>query len=114
MRISDWSSDVCSSDLIRSSGVSPEELRPFILDGARSSRDRAGEAPTRTLRAEVHAWAAPVRWGGVVFEADHCTGGERDPDRKSVVEGTSGSVRVDLGGRRIIKKKLTKRKRHRE
>src|SRR3546814_16316871 len=26
-------------------------------------------------------------------------------DRKSVVEGQSGSVRVDLGGRRIIKKK---------
>src|SRR3546814_20567813 len=26
-------------------------------------------------------------------------------DRKSVVEGTSVSVRVDLGGRRIIKKK---------
>src|SRR3546814_13173567 len=30
-------------------------------------------------------------------------------DRKSVVEGKSVSVRVDLGGRRIIKKKTTKR-----
>src|SRR3546814_20784192 len=29
-------------------------------------------------------------------------------DRKSVVEGKSVSVRVDLGGRRIIKKKKTK------
>src|SRR3546814_11767046 len=29
----------------------------------------------------------------------------RDIDRKSVVEGKSVSVRVDLGGRRIIKKK---------
>src|SRR3546814_17664065 len=29
----------------------------------------------------------------------------RQPDRKSVVEGKSVSVRVDLGGRRIIKKK---------
>src|SRR3546814_11570308 len=29
-------------------------------------------------------------------------------DRKSVVEGKSGSGRVDLGGRRIIKKKNTK------
>src|SRR3546814_13390731 len=28
-------------------------------------------------------------------------------DRKSVVEGKSGSVRVDLGGRRIITKKKT-------
>src|SRR3546814_20349743 len=29
-------------------------------------------------------------------------------DRKSVVEGTSVSVRVDLGGRRIIKTKIIK------
>src|SRR3546814_11551182 len=29
-------------------------------------------------------------------------------DRKSVVSGKSGSVRVDLGGRRILKKKKTK------
>src|SRR3546814_16409673 len=29
-----------------------------------------------------------------------------DPDRKSVVSGKSVSVRVDLGGRRIIKKKI--------
>src|SRR3546814_17421589 len=30
-------------------------------------------------------------------------------DRKSVVEGKSGAGRVDLGGRRIIKKKKTKK-----
>src|SRR3546814_21134058 len=30
------------------------------------------------------------------------------PDRKSVVSGKSVSVRVDLGGRRIIKKKKTR------
>src|SRR3546814_13428255 len=35
--------------------------------------------------------------------------GDRQPDRKSVVEGQSGSVRVDLGGRRIIKKKKKKK-----
>src|SRR3546814_17052827 len=29
-------------------------------------------------------------------------------DRKSVVQGKSGSVRLDLGGRRYIKKKNTK------
>src|SRR3546814_20963762 len=33
-----------------------------------------------------------------------------DLDRKSVVEGKSVSVRVDLGGRRIIKKKTQKQK----
>src|SRR3546814_13260261 len=35
---------------------------------------------------------------------------EVDLDRKSVVEGTSGAVRVDLGGPRIIKKKNTRYK----
>src|SRR3546814_17472476 len=34
-----------------------------------------------------------------------------DLDWKSVVPGTSGSVRVDLGGRRIIQKKKKKQKR---
>src|SRR3546814_20161648 len=34
-----------------------------------------------------------------------------DEDRKSVVSGKSVSVRVDLGGRRIIKKKKKKRTR---
>src|SRR3546814_17711409 len=35
----------------------------------------------------------------------------RPPDRKSVVSGKSVSVRVDLGGRRIIKKKKHYKKR---
>src|SRR3546814_14130020 len=33
-----------------------------------------------------------------------------DEDRKSVVKGKSVSVRVDLGGRRIIKKKISSMK----
>src|SRR3546814_11827269 len=37
-------------------------------------------------------------------------GGLQIADRKSVVEGKSVSVRVDLGGRRIIKKKKDKKK----
>src|SRR3546814_12883268 len=35
--------------------------------------------------------------------------GNGNGDRKSVVKGKSGSVRVDLGGRRIIKKKKKKK-----
>src|SRR3546814_11408686 len=35
--------------------------------------------------------------------------GEAPQDRKSVVEGKSVSVRVDLGGRRIIKRKINNR-----
>src|SRR3546814_12919874 len=42
---------------------------------------------------------------GERFETAH-----RLEDRKSVVSGKSVSVRVDLGGRRIIKKKKTERR----
>src|SRR3546814_18106319 len=70
MRISDWSSDVCSSDL----GI----LRRSIIDHQHRQRHFAiGQRPA------MNSW----------------------PDRKSVVSGKSVSVRVDLGGRRIIKKK---------
>src|SRR3546814_19063692 len=37
--------------------------------------------------------------------APPCRSSARNSDRKSVVQGKSVSVRVDLGGRRIIKKK---------
>src|SRR3546814_9353412 len=77
MRISDWSSDVCSSDL-------DPPLR------------RHDGAVHRV--AEVADQVAADRVGEVVADIEH-------GDRKSVVSGTSVSVRVDLGGRRIIKKK---------
>src|SRR3546814_15417372 len=45
---------------------------------------------------------------GVRLLIDHAQSSQSEPvaggDRKSVVEGKSVSVRVDLGGRRIIKK----------
>src|SRR3546814_11304969 len=43
--------------------------------------------------------------GHVITRSQHQ---DRHIDRKSVVEGKSVSVRVDLGGRRIIKKKKKK------
>src|SRR3546814_10937129 len=77
MRISDWSSDVCSSDLGRAA-------RPTAPGRARG---RPGRRARRAGRRRPRACRA---------------------DRKSVVKGKSVSVRVDLGGRRIIKKKNTK------
>src|SRR3546814_18040226 len=51
-----------------------------------------------------HDFDHPVRFA--VPAVQHIAGGTRDGgDRKSVVKGKSVSVRVDLGGRRIIKKK---------
>src|SRR3546814_15709102 len=75
MRISDWSSDVCSSDLALT-------LRPAMLTMHRARR-RA--VPERKNYARAF----------MIFPSE---------DRKSVVKGKSVSVRVDLGGRRIIKK----------
>src|SRR3546814_15759952 len=104
MRISDWSSDVCSSDLPRpavAAAVSggPDSLAlTFLLHDWLA--ERGGRLATFTvdhgLRPDSAREAASVgrllRRHGIA-------------DRKSVVEGKSVSVRVDLGGRRIIKNK---------
>src|SRR3546814_18942118 len=95
MRISDWSSDVCSSDLIE-----------FTLYwGGRTRADLY-------LHEEVEAWVREhpnFRYVPVHSEpTDDCQWSGRT-DRKSVVEGKSESVRVDLGGGRIIKKNKTYR-----
>src|SRR3546814_4140318 len=79
MRISDWSSDVCSSDL-SSGGSLPNAASP----------PSASRLISRSTRASA-------RLSGL--DASNAR------DRKSVVEGKSVSVRVDFGGRRIIKKK---------
>src|SRR3546814_19691142 len=94
MRISDWSSDVCSSDL--------------------SSANRSTStswSPTRSPTVRCVRWSGTT--GSTPWLHEHWTWVEHPlltvtasgPDRKSVVEGKSVSVRVDLGGRQTIKKK---------
>src|SRR3546814_13431544 len=116
MRISDWSSDVCSSDL----GGHPE-----LGDAAATFGQGDGSALLK-----LHGPAAMLMLQKGFFvdlrsalgAKDSCvcsvvahvnviawTAGS-DPygvavDRKSVVSGKSVSVRVDLGGRCSIKKK---------
>src|SRR3546814_12508768 len=85
MRISDWSSDVCSSDLI---GVLSRVLLFRVPPGRATDDPDDGPTPLTALINPV-------------LEA---LGDERVV-RKSVVLGKSVSVRVDLGGRRLIKKK---------
>src|SRR3546814_13623540 len=100
MRISDWSSDVCSSD----------------LPGARWHRGRPVAHRQRGLAAQpaVPGVAQPTLAGATRYRGHALANGRRreharrrdgsQPDRKSVVSGKSVSVRVDLGGRRIINK----------
>src|SRR3546814_11578556 len=89
MRISDWSSDVCSSDLPtwNELGLRPT---PYALRSA--------------MPAAYNHRHPAVGWSPTPPTASACP---TMIDRKSVVEGKSVSVRVDLGGRRIIKKKKT-------
>src|SRR3546814_20224919 len=105
MRISDWSSDVCSSDLTEarrrfdgeplfavavSRRAGPQHM-PVANDCGRHARN-ATRLPLRVqYRIGNTAGARQAVFGGI-------------GDRKRVVEGQSVSVSVDLGGGRRIKK----------
>src|SRR3546814_16280318 len=91
MRISDWSSDVCSSDLAAWVGEAVRRRGPGGVDHLCDpyAPDRPA-APSAGRRGP--ALGQPAR-------------GASGVDRKSVVSGKSVSVRVDIGGGRIIKKK---------
>src|SRR3546814_12937503 len=136
MRISDWSSDVCSSDLIVERVVGRQRVL-ILLIGLEFGTRRLGDdvlrndAPARAEKAVAPVPIAPVGEGENrrlvdvlqhVVAAAHVAverrisdrhlrlvaGAEHHRtelvDRKSAVEGKSASVRVDLGGRRIITK----------
>src|SRR3546814_18643910 len=105
MRISDWSSDVCSSDLETMAGIepnsSPVTRRGDVFELGKH-RILCGDAMdptsffqlmgTQTARLALSDPPYNCKIDGFV-------------DRKSVVSGKSVLVRVDMGGRRIIKKK---------
>src|SRR3546814_12235226 len=88
MRISDWSSDVCSSDLYILH--QPDEPR---ADRAVGPARGGCRLRLRTCRVDGQEREFP------------CSQPHGEGVRKSVVSGKSVSVRVDHGGCRIIKKK---------
>src|SRR3546814_14804754 len=100
MRISDWSSDVCSSDLLLLRGQLGGGflLLLLLLRGALALQPRL--LLGFLFGAEPLLLDAPGF--GLLGGGDT---GLEPRDRKSVVEGKSVSVRVDLGGRRSIKQK---------
>src|SRR3546814_14792703 len=101
--------------IARFSTRSTSPLKPPSIPTGRYST--AGRAPRRSLIMPTHiSKFAPVRSslltkhmrGTLYFSAWRHTVsdcGSTPADRKSVVSGKGGSVRVDLGGRRNIKKK---------
>src|SRR3546814_21157558 len=106
MRIRDWSSDVCSSDLddiawllnLRGNDVpcNPVFLA-HVLVGQQNVRLFVGAG---TVGPDLQTALA---LDGIELR-DYGQIGAALADRTSVVEGKSVSVRVALGGRRIIKK----------
>src|SRR3546814_5602391 len=109
MGISDWSSDVCSSDLsvVGSLGGTVGSLGGVV--------GSVGIVPG-SAGGVVAVGSVGTGWPGVVMSSPaggvSCASAGKltaaapiQRDRKSVVSGKSVSVRVDLGGRRIIKKK---------
>src|SRR3546814_18458359 len=109
MRISDWSSDVCSSDL---AAANQAVLRADKSVKIRNDSGIGGDNRIRH-RAEIssadrqHSARAdticPV--GGIIGDGAVGERAGSGIDRKSGVWGQSVSVRVDLGGGRIVKKK---------
>src|SRR3546814_16253073 len=90
MRISDWSSDVCSSDLRVTTVVEPE----FGVGG----RQALVKLRLRSGRVLRHRQEEP--------KGEPTSQLSRSEERRG---GQSVSVRVDLGGRRIITKQNNKR-----
>src|SRR3546814_20280088 len=116
MSISDWSSDVCSSDLCEDRGHRAPLRGPQAGAGTRAARRQCAaggrDAGGAWLRAAGQRGgrsvaprdgAAPEGDAGA-YHRDARRAASRT-DRKSVVSGQGVLVRVVIGGRRIIKKK---------
>src|SRR3546814_21144232 len=107
MRISDWSSDVCSSDLLHIRGSNnPGAAVDQAIDSVyarhgtcemRSVMNELSEACDR----EYHEVMAAEVFDGS-FDWEWCHNWLRT-DRKRGGWGTSVAERVDLGGSRIVK-----------
>src|SRR3546814_19066132 len=105
MRISDWSSDVCSSDLRSRSAAHASGNQALRRLGAAPAAEVCGLAEGTTQRkATVTAENCPAPGSGAPGDAMGVRSGSATGDRKSDVAGARGAVRVSLGGRRVIKK----------
>src|SRR3546814_11770408 len=138
MRISDWSSDVCSSDLAdqneRAAAIARlgldkplwEQFLVFVSNAVQGDLGRSFVYSTDALGLILSKLPATLELAFLALviaiflgvplgmlaglKPDSIVGktimgGSLLGARKSVVSGKSVSVRVDLGGRRIIKKK---------
>src|SRR3546814_13691558 len=97
LRISDWSSDVCSSDLPDIPVVAEEAMAAGeepVIEGNRLWLVEPLDGTKEFLNPN----------GEFTVNIAHIEDGQPAADRKSVVSGKSVAIRADLGGSRIIKK----------
>src|SRR3546814_20362642 len=106
MRISDWSSDVCSSDLLSK----VQSIKNHQFDKNSTSKivillSHLERCQKRIINFQRFAlcWNCELCTYRPHFRCIFPYRVFRVPDRKSVVSGKSVYVRVDLGGRGIIK-----------
>src|SRR3546814_12508897 len=98
MRISDWSSDVCSSDRQAASVSSFDEIRSRLLD----------RGATDGFVTDFGHMLSPFFRDPDGLEWEVCVPNpDARPDRKRAGRGRRGSVRVDRGGRHTIKNTYT-------
>src|SRR3546814_12205768 len=110
MRISDWSSDVCSSDLHL--GVQLTQPTAQILPHLRIEcaerfveQQQLGIDSKRASQSDTLTLAPGKLRGIAIGDLPELHQLQQFPrDRKSGVQGKSVSVRVDLVGRRILNK----------
>src|SRR3546814_19180813 len=114
MRISDWSSEVCSSDLQLAFGNF--DLGIFIQGEQGKELWNANQyyhassfyRGTNNVAAVRDRWTQENTNTNAAYPKETSSLNIQWSDRKSVVKEKSVSVRVDLGGRGIIKKKIKK------
>src|SRR3546814_14906907 len=112
MRISDWSADVSSSDLAGGADTFDSAIRipgfvavdiVVLLAGVIDAVQGGGVGPRLRL-ADIVETVIGLEADLGIIHVDEAESVALDGDRKSVVVGKSGSVRVDLGVGCLIKK----------
>src|SRR3546814_12206554 len=99
MRISDWSSDVCSSDL---GNFSNRQGRSIGSEQCVRPADFVQSREELPLNLQLLEYGLNDETAGGHF-LNVTDSSDTPQDRKSVVQGKSVSVRVELGGRSIHK-----------
>src|SRR3546814_14015379 len=108
MRIGDWSSDVCSSDLFWLVEAGENGVRQPSLDQERSScRDESGACRYGKRRHSLRSWRAVKTPGGRLQWVDHCLSVDPQIGRASCGERVCQYVSLSVVAV-VIKKKNSK------